>query len=211
MYVGQFARITVSVTGVSPTGTVNASVDSTASLSAIGCTNMPLVGNGNIRSGNCLIRAVTSLVSGAGFINFSYSGDANHIAAGGTPVDEPSVLATPSLNIDLSEAAGTISDAATDGIMILRYLAGFTGDAITNNAIHPSAERTPTDAQLYLSLIRNALDVNADNRLDLAVDGLLIVRYMRGQRMATGLFNGIDVGSVMTTAQIESYLQLLMP
>jgi hypothetical protein len=34
---------------------------------------------------------------------------------------------------------------------------------------------------------------------DLAIDGVLIVRYMRGTR------------TVMTIGQIENYLQLLMP
>jgi hypothetical protein len=171
-----------------------------------GCSAVPVT----LVSGNNIASCTTTTLGVQNWnISATFSGDAQTAFSFGTLVQ--TIDPAPSLNIDLSEAAGTISDATTDGIMILRYLAGFTGDAITNNAMHPSAERTPADAQLYLTLIRNALDVNADNRLDLAVDGLLIVRYMRGQRLATGLFNGIDVGTVMTTAQIESYLQLLMP
>ena len=117
----------------------------------------------------------------------------------------------PSLNIDLSSATGTQYDAATDGVMIVRYITGFSGAAITDGAMHPSSARLPPDVPPYLASIRGALDVNGDGRIDLTVDGLLMVRYMLGLRRATGLFGGIDVGMVKTMQQIESYLAALMP
>ncbi|TAG00462.1 MAG: hypothetical protein EAZ30_13025 [Betaproteobacteria bacterium] len=209
MYVGQLRRITVAVTGVAPTGTLTLIVDNPAVFELLGCNAMPLVGIGNTRTASCVMRAATA-VNSSGFVNASYSGDANHVS-NITSVDEPDVIAVPSLNIDLSPAPGTANDAATDGLMISRYLAGFTGTAITDGAMHPSFDRSPPDVPLYLESIRAALDVNGDGRLDLAVDGLLIVRYMRGLRTATGLFNGVSLGSVMTGSEIESYLALLMP
>jgi hypothetical protein len=210
MAVGQSARVTVSVTGAAPTGTVTLAVDNPAPFALVGCNAMPLVGIGNTRTASCVMRAVAAANSSGSAVNASYSGDANHVG-NITSVDEPGVIAAPSLNIDLSPAPGTANDAATDGLMILRYLAGFTGTAITDGAMHPSFDRSPPDVPPYLESIRGALDVNGDGRLDLAVDGLLIVRYMRGLRTATGLFNGVDVGTMMTTGQIENYLQLLMP
>jgi hypothetical protein len=209
MAVGQSARVTISVTGTAPTGTVTLAVDNPAVFTLLGCNAMPLAGSGNTRTASCVMRAATA-VNSSGLVNASYSGDANHVS-NSTSVDEPSVIAVPSLNIDLSPAPGTANDAATDGLMILRYLAGFTGTAITDNAMHPSFDRSPPDVPPYLERIRAALDVNGDGRLDLAVDGLLIVRYMQGLRAATGLFNGLAIGTAMTAGEIESYLALLMP
>jgi N-acetylneuraminic acid mutarotase len=209
MIVGQSARVTVSVTGTMPTGTVTLAVDNSAVFALAGCNAMPLVGSGNTRTASCVMRAVVAVIPD-GFVNATYSGDANHVS-NDTFVDEPGVIAAPSLNIDLSPAPGTANDAATDGLMILRYLAGFTGTAITDNAMHPSFDRSPPDVPPYLESIRAALDVNGDGRFDVAIDGLLIVRYMRVMRTATGLFIGVDVGNVMTANQIQDYLQLLMP
>jgi N-acetylneuraminic acid mutarotase len=208
MAVGQSARVTISVTGAAPTGTVTLSVDNPTWFALVGCNAIPLAGSGNTRTASCVMRAVVA-VNSSGLVNASYSGDANHVGNDAS-VDEPSVISAPSFNIDLSPAPGTANDAATDGLMILRYLAGFTGTAITDNAMHPSFDRSPPDVPPYLESIRAALDVNGDGRFDLAIDGLLIVRYMRGLREATDLFNGVDVGSAMTTGQIENYLQLLM-
>jgi hypothetical protein len=95
--------------------------------------------------------------------------------------------------------------------MILRYLAGFTGTAIADKAMHPSCVRSPEDVPAYLQSIRAALDVNGDNQYDLAIDGKLIVRYMLGLRSATGLFNRVAIGTAITAREVERYVALWMP
>jgi trimeric autotransporter adhesin len=161
-------------------------------------------------SGPCTVfgNVLSYVGGGVCVVTANQAGNANYAAAAQVTAN---VRVVPSLNIDVSSAANTTKDAATDGLMILRYLAGFTGTAITDNAMDATATRQAADVPAYLASIRGALDVNGDGRFDVAIDGLLIVRFMRGMREATGLFNGVDVGTAMTTGQIEDYLLLLMP
>ena len=112
------------------------------------------------------------------------------------------------LDIDNNTAYG----ALTDGLLVTRYLFGLTGAALTNGAIGANALRTdPTQILGYLNDIRPKLDVDGNGQADALTDGLLILRYMfglRGAQMAQGV---IAAGATRTAAQIESYLQSLMP
>ena len=45
-------------------------------------------------------------------------------------------------------------DAATDGVLLLRYLLGLRGDALTANAVGAAARRTlANDIETYLSAL----------------------------------------------------------
>ncbi len=69
-----------------------------------------------------------------------------------------------------------IIDALTDGILILRYLLGIGGDALTQNAIGPRTVRKigpgairsdPTDVVAYLEQLRDSLlDVDGNGSAD---------------------------------------------
>src|SRR5437764_900029 len=72
-------------------------------------------------------------------------------------------------------------DALTDGMIILRYLSGETGAALTAGATGPGATRIdPTLVQTYLDLIHPQLDVDGDGQINAATDGLLIMRWLAG-------------------------------
>jgi hypothetical protein len=59
----------------------------------------------------------------------------------------------PSLDVDLNGQA----DALSDGIVIIRRLFGFTGNALTDGAVDPAGQRTdPTAIQQYLDSITSA-------------------------------------------------------
>jgi len=119
----------------------------------------------------------------------------------------PIALGAPKLDID-----GTNNcDALTDGLLIIRYLFGLSGNALINSALGPAATRT-TEAQIgsYLDEIRPALDIDGNGQVDALTDGLLIIRYLfglRGDSLTAGA-----VGSAATrpgAPEIEAKLQQL--
>ncbi len=116
-----------------------------------------------------------------------------------------------SLDVDAS-GAPTQYDAASDGVMLTRYLFGYAGAAITQNAyvVAPNG-RTEADTRAYIDLIRPMLDIDGDGKFSTLTDGLLIIRYMLGLRgiaLATG---ALGTSASRDGAQIEVLLAQLMP
>lgn len=116
-----------------------------------------------------------------------------------------------SLDVDASDAP-TRYDGGSDGVMLLRYLAGFSGSAITAGAhVATSGGRTPVDTVNYMDLIKPMLDIDGDGRFDATVDGLLIVRYQLGLRGAVLTAGAKGSGASRSDSQIEALLQSLTP
>ncbi|MBK8741332.1 MAG: YncE family protein [Betaproteobacteria bacterium] len=117
-----------------------------------------------------------------------------------------------SLDVDASFAPSKY-DALTDGLIILRYLFGLTGPALTSNALGAAATRTnPAVIKSYLDGIRPSLDVDGNLNADALTDGLLILRYMfglRGPSLIAGAFD--PTGSRTDATEIAAYIQSLMP
>jgi hypothetical protein len=82
------------------------------------------------------------------------------------------------LDVDLNERA----DALSDGLVIVRHLFGFTGNALINGVVDPAGLRTDASAiTRYLTLaLPSMLDPDGNGRADALTDGLAIVRYMFG-------------------------------
>jgi hypothetical protein len=112
------------------------------------------------------------------------------------------------LDIDASYT-GTRYNAATDGVMILRYLAGFTGTALTLNSTGSSATRNTAQIATHLASLSPLMDVDGDGAALASTDGVLIVRYMIGLRGST-LVQGVKLGST-TSAQVEANIARLTP
>ena len=98
---------------------------------------------------------------------------------------------------------GTVS-AATDGVLLLRYLIGLRGPALIANAIGAGAARSTYPAVESFMASRR-YDLDGDNTTVTAVDGLLALRLMRGAT-GTALSGGaINASSIVTTgAQIDA-------
>ena len=111
----------------------------------------------------------------------------------------------PSLDVDND---GTF-DAATDGVLLLRYLLGIRDTALTAGAIGANAERNATTIASYIDALGNALDVDGDLSVKAATDGLLVLRYLLNLRGAA-LISGAKV-TAANAATIEANLQLLLP
>lgn len=112
------------------------------------------------------------------------------------------------INLDIDQNG--IIDALTDGILIIRYLFGISGDALTQNANGPGALRSdPTDIVAYLEQLRDSLlDVDGNGSADALTDGILIIRYLFGISGDALVDGAIDPNATRTTTEaIASFLE----
>jgi hypothetical protein len=104
-------------------------------------------------------------------------------------------------------------DALTDGVLIVRYLFGFTGTALTNGAVGTNASRI-TAAQItpFLDVIRRQLDVDGNQQAGALTDGLMLLRYLFGLRGQALIAGAVGPSATRTSAAaIETYIQTLLP
>lgn len=134
------------------------------------------------------------------------------ITINGASVTPPAIVAPlspPEFNAIAFDADGNgLLDAATDGVLIARYLLGMTGDSLINGALGPGATRTTGVAiSSHLATLHATLDVDGDNERRAATDGVVIARYLRGVRDLSSLFANAVNGSARTTGQMEQQLR----
>ena len=100
-------------------------------------------------------------------------------------------------------------DALTDGLLLLRYMFGFTGETLSSSVIAINGVRTDSlvIAQ-YMDDNRDQFDVDGDGRVDALTDGVMLLRYMfgfTGNALITN--NVVSSGATRkTAAEIELYL-----
>jgi len=144
------------------------------------------------------------LTNGSAVFDVTSSG-LTTVSVTGTEVDNDKAF----LDVDGNNAA----DAATDGILILRYLFGFRGDTLTNGAIGASATNSTTatiEAALGESLAM--LDVDGDGVRNAATDGILVLRYLFGFLDNTLVAGAIGSNAILTTGeQVKLYLDQFLP
>jgi len=124
-----------------------------------------------------------------------------------TPVN---IAITPfSLDID----GDGLALAPSDGILVLRYLAEFTGDVLTANAVNPNGTRTDVAAiEAYLAENRSLMDIDGDGQVIASTDGILILRYLAEFRDDVLILNVVNPAGARTTAgEIEAYIAGLLP
>ncbi len=100
-------------------------------------------------------------------------------------------------------------DAATDVLLLQRYLLGLRGAALIDGARGPGAR---SDADMIASSIArlgNTLDIDGDGSVKATTDGLLVLRYVLGLR-GTALTTGASATTKAVDA-IERDLQALLP
>ena len=133
----------------------------------------------------------------------------------------------PSRFYALSEVLGSALDVdgngtvglLTDGLLLVRYLIGTRGPALTNLALASDAHEdrdTHQEIAAYLQGLEDGdvLDVDGNGTVGLLTDGLLIVRYLIGTRGSalTNLALAADAHENRDTHQeITAYLDSLVP
>ena len=103
-------------------------------------------------------------------------------------------------------------DPLTDGLLLLRYLFGFTGTPLTAGALGGTATRNADAILAHLDQNRMAFDADGSGGVDALTDGLLIARYLSGSTGQALVQGAIGSGASRTTEpQVECYLGTLVP
>ena len=114
-----------------------------------------------------------------------------------------------SFDIDADEEA----DALTDGLLVIRHLFGFSGDALVDNATSNMAVRQDaTDITSYLNDAESELDIDGDGEAGPLTDGLLLIRYLFGFSGDALISEAVGENAERGTAeQIEAYISARIP
>ena len=114
-----------------------------------------------------------------------------------------------SWDIDASGKA----EPLTDGLIILRYLFGFTDDALVNGALAGNAtRRSSLDIYAFLETHAAQLDVDGDGRAEPLTDGLLLLRYLFGFEASALTTGAISTNAQRTeTAAITDFIKTRLP
>ena len=118
-----------------------------------------------------------------------------------------------SLTRPLNVVDGATVTASVDGSLIARYLAGLSGSALTQGIDTAEALRTDgTELARYFESIRPLLDIDNDSEFNSLTDGLLLIRYVLGQRDDALVAAAIGTNATRATATaIQAYLAALLP
>ena len=100
-----------------------------------------------------------------------------------------------------------------DGLVFIRYLFDFGGDALISQAVDSNGQRTsPDDIEAYLSSHSAATDIDGDGTLGPLTDGLLVIRYLFDFQDASLISDAVSATATRTTSdKIEACIEANMP
>ena len=151
--------------------------------------------------------------NGYTFATWSDSGAAIHTVVAQNPGQSlTAVFAATTFVAKLDVDNDGIVNAATDGLLIMRYLLGVRGTALIDGIPIPAtAERKDATAIIdYLDSIRSSLDVDGVGGPRVLTDGTLILRWMLGLSGAALTQGVLQPGGLLPT-QIQSNLDSMRP
>jgi hypothetical protein len=117
-------------------------------------------------------------------------------------------VALPLLNIDNS-AAPTVYEAATDGLLLMRYLLGLRGAELVAGALGTNPLRNATQIETHIQTYLSRFDVDGDGVVRPHTDGLMIYRRLQGLANAA-LTNGAK-NSARSDADVAAAIDALRP
>jgi hypothetical protein len=101
----------------------------------------------------------------------------------------------------------------TDGLLVIRHLFGFTGDALTSGATAGGAGRgSAEEIGRYLTEANSELDIDGDGETKPLTDGLLLIRYLFGFSGDALVSGAIGTDATRDDAEaVEVYLRARLP
>lgn len=101
----------------------------------------------------------------------------------------------------------------TDGLLVIRHLFGFSGDALTSGAVASDANRDASEViASYLTDADSQLDIDADGESKPLTDGLLLIRYLFGFSGDSLVSGAIGTDATRNTAEaVEAYIKERVP
>lgn len=155
-------------------------------------------------TGSCAL--APTVVGASQTLTGSYAGDATHAAGNGSA----QLTVKSTLDVDNNGS----SDAASDGVLAVRYLMGLRGAALVSGVTFGvGAQRTdPTAIANYLQEVNAVLDVDADTHVYSLTDGLMLIRYLlglRGAALVAGTTGALGAGRTLP-ADLQNYIQGLI-
>jgi hypothetical protein len=138
---------------------------------------------------------------------FSVSEKAAGYEVSGASIYSPIGIA----NLDIDDD-GTVG-ALTDGLLVIRHLFGFTGDALTSGALSTNALVTQSAAITErINGLGLALDIDGNGKAEALTDGLLVIRRLFGFEGAALVSGALATDATRTDAAvIARYIDGLAP
>ena len=136
--------------------------------------------------------------------------DAQELADGTNPKSRFSCASCAfSFDVDESQAAQPL----TDGLLVIRHLFGFSGDALTAGAVAGLAGRAASeDITVFLTDADAELDIDGNGKSEPLTDGLLLIRYLFGFSGEALISGAIGSGAERNTAAaVEAYIEARVP
>ena len=101
----------------------------------------------------------------------------------------------------------------TDGLLVIRHLFGFSGDALTSGAVSSDANRDASEViASYLTEADSQLDIDGDSESKPLTDGLLLIRYLFGFSGDSLVSGAIGSDATRNTAEkVETYIRERVP
>ncbi len=98
------------------------------------------------------------------------------------------------------------ADALTDGILLLRFLFGFTGDSLINGAVAPDATLTSSFEieSVFSTIPDTAFDVDGNGEADALTDGILVLRFLFGFTGDSLINDAVAPDATLTTSDAIS-------
>ena len=120
-------------------------------------------------------------------------------------------LPTPGQQFTLDIDGDGETAALTDGLLIMRHLFDFKGEALTDAAVGSEATRSdPQEIQNYLSEYSSQLDIDDDGSTEALTDGLLIMRTLFDFSESALINSAVgSSGNRKTATEIATYIDTL--